>query len=366
MARSAKRAVLERVASLKAAWSPARIGGLAVAVGLVALAIPDNGIRAAVGPGVTTSASITYGCVLRNPDGTPFGTTTPPKSAVTASMTVPSTVTVGSQFPVTVTLDPGILNGPINLTTIPPTFEVHVTVGGGGTPTDLATTVVSPIGFLPNVATKTPPMTGTVTAPSAPGTLSFTMAEVDVSATVGITVITKCTPENATVMATTKVEAPPTPTTLPTPTTIPTPTTVPMPPDACDTDQELRVSRNPWRWRSKPLDGAELGGHRWSDVAIFWGSVDDDTDGVDRIEFSLDDTVVRTDRRAPYDLLGSRRWGRARMLDVDELAEGAHSVSVSIWLDGKAEPCGHRAEFTVEHDRDHHHGWWRSILDDLG
>ena len=157
---------------------------------------------------VTSRADVTYSCVLLNPDGSRFGTTELAPDPVTAHLTVPDKVQAGTSFTASLKLDPGVKNGPVTLQQ-PPTFRATV-IANGSSSSPLNFEAVSSTGFAREVDTTTPDMSASVRAGSAGSRISYTMSDVEVEGTVGaVTVITRCSPDNATVFATTDVVSEP-------------------------------------------------------------------------------------------------------------------------------------------------------------
>lgn len=109
---------------------------------------------------------------------------------------------------------------------------------------------------------------------------------------------------------------------------------------ATGTAASLVVHRDEARRGTVALDGATVAG----DVAV--ELVVSEPWLVERVVFRLDGTVVGEERQAPYDLLGSRGWDRPQLLDTRQLANGTHTVAVTIERDG-AEDLQLTAEVTV-------------------
>ena len=138
------------------------------------------------------------------------------------------------------------------------------------------------------------------------------------------------------------------------------------PPAACLEGRSLKFSTSARRSHGELLDGATVGrAERSKHIAVFLAPYWRGIRGDDRVVFELDGVEVGVEHRAPYDLLGTRRNGKARLLDVTDLEDGLHTVRVTVvWRDDRP-PCTLEASFTVDNTRPdggghgHGHGnWW--------
>ncbi len=137
-----------------------------------------------------------------------------------------------------------------------------------------------------------------------------------------------------------------------------------QPPVECLTGRTIEFSTKASRSRARILDGATVGraeGKR--SIAIFLAPYWRNIRGDESVVFALDGEVTAEEHHAPYDLLGTRHRGRARLLDVTDLQDGVHVVTVTVsWTDGRP-ACTLQASFTVDNTRPddghgHGHGWW--------
>ncbi len=136
-----------------------------------------------------------------------------------------------------------------------------------------------------------------------------------------------------------------------------------VPPVECLEGRSLKYSTSARRSHGELLDGATVGrAERARRIAVFLAPYWRNLRGDDRVVFELDGVEVGVEHRAPYDLLGTRRNGKARLLDVTELEDGPHTVRVTVeWRDDRP-PCSLEATFTVDNTRPDHeehggHGW---------
>ena len=85
---------------------------------------------------------------------------------------------------------------------------------------------------------------------------------------------------------------------------------------------DLRLDRDPDRIGSTDLSGATVAGN----IYVFLGG---DVNGVQQVEFRVDNRTVSIDRSAPWDLVGGTA-SAARPFDTTTLANGSHSVSAIV------------------------------------
>jgi Right handed beta helix region len=112
---------------------------------------------------------------------------------------------------------------------------------------------------------------------------------------------------------------------------------------SASTRSRLAVSFKPDRSSAVRLDGSAVKGKIYVFVR--------DSKTLDKVDFYLDRSrrtkrPVRTDRSAPFDLVGTAADGTALPYDTTKLADGSHSIRVVLtWADGTT--SSRRGDFTV-------------------
>jgi len=112
---------------------------------------------------------------------------------------------------------------------------------------------------------------------------------------------------------------------------------------SASTRSRLAVSFKPDRSSAVRLDGSAVKGKIYVFVR--------DSKTLDKVDFYLDKSrrtkrSIRTDRSAPFDLVGTAADGTALPYDTTKLADGSHSIRVVLtWADGTT--SSRRGDFKV-------------------